>query len=195
MMTSSVPLHRRNGKVKRKNIDTRFGSPANTVEEYEKPFCTDNTKVNTCWAVKNFSDWRIEYNNCHAENPCPEGVLLVDDASVLASWLPKYVLATRKRDGEKYPPKTYLLLCGLQRYMKEKKYTFNIMDCDHSEFKRLFHTCDNYFRELRSEGIGAEEHETEEESKLWETGVLSAETSKGLLNAVFFYNGTSKRRS
>jgi len=59
-------------------------------------FCPDNTKVNTRWAVKNFSDWQIEYNNCHAENPCPEGpgVLLVDDASVLASWLPqKYVLA------------------------------------------------------------------------------------------------------
>jgi len=56
---------------------------------------------------------------------------------------------------------------------------------------------------LRSEGVGAEEHETEvvspeEESKLWETGVLSAETPKGLLNAVFFYNGkklSSRRRS
>jgi len=121
-------------------------------------------------------------------------VLLVDDASVLASWLQRYdVLATE--DGEKYPPKTlYLLLCGLQRYMKEKKYAFNIMDREHPEFKRLFHACDNYFRELRSEGVGAEEHETEvvspeEESKLWETGVLSAKTPKGLLNAVFFYNG------
>ena len=77
--------------------------------------------------------------------------------------------------------------------MKEK-YTFNIMDRDHPEFKRLFHTCDNYFCELRSEGVGAEKHETEvvspeEESKLWESGVLSAETPKGLLNAVFFYNG------
>jgi len=192
-MTSSVPLHRRNGKVKEsRRTSTRA---AKTVEEYEKPFCSDNTKVNTRWAVKNFSDWRIEYNNRHAENPCPEGVLLVDDASVLASWLQKYVLATRKKDGEKYPPKTlYLLLCGLQRYMKEKKYAFNIMNRDHPEFKRLFHTCDNYFRELRSEGVGAEEHETEvvspeEESKLWETGVLSAETPKGLLNAVFFYNG------
>ena len=61
--------------------------------------------------------------------------------------------------------------------MKEKKkYAFNIMDRDHPEFKRLFHTCtcDNYFRELRSEGVGAEEHETEvvspeEESKLKNT--------------------------
>jgi len=47
---------------------------------------------------------------------------------------------------------------------------------------------------LRSEGVGAEEHETEvvspeEEIKLWETSVLSAGTPKGLLNAVFFYNG------
>jgi len=44
----------------------------------------------------------------------------------------KYVLATE--DGEKYmyPPRTYLLLCGLQRYMKEKKYAFNIMDRESS---------------------------------------------------------------
>jgi len=40
---------------------------------------------------------------------------------------------------------------------------------------------------LRSEGVGAEEHNTEvvspeEESKLWETGVLSAETSNFLIS-------------
>jgi len=95
------PSKKRKGQGKLKNVDTRFGSPAKTVEEYEKPFCPDNTKVNTRWAIKNFSDWQIEYNNCHAA----EGVLLVDNASVLASWLQKYVLVTRK-DGEKCPPKT-----------------------------------------------------------------------------------------
>jgi len=102
------PSKKRKGQGKPKNVDARFCSPAKTVEEYEKPFCPGTTKVNTRWAVKTFSDWRIEYNNRHAENPCPEGVLLVDDASVLVSWLQKYVLVTE--DGEKYPPKTYLLL-------------------------------------------------------------------------------------
>jgi len=108
-------------------------------------------------------------------------VLLIDDASVLASWLQKYALVIQKKDGEKYPPKMYLLVRGLQRYMK--KYAFDIMDHDHPEIKHLFHTCDNYFRELHSEGVGAEEHKTKEESKLWRTGVLSAETPKGLLNS------------
>ena len=32
------------------------------------------------------------------------------------------LISTRKKTGERYPPKTiHMLLCGLQRYMKEKK--------------------------------------------------------------------------
>ena len=57
----------------------------------------------------------------------------------------------------------------------------------------MFHTCDNYFRELHSEGVGVETRAAEiltpeEESKSWETGVLSVDTPKGLFNAVFFHN-------
>ena len=189
------PSKKRKTPKNSKKEDTRFCSPGKSMEEYEKPFCPGNTKVNTRWALKNFNDWRIEYNRRHADDPCPDGILLVDDASVLAPWLQKYVVSTRKKDGEKYPPKTlYFLLCGLQRHIKEQKqHAFNILDRDHPEFKRLFHTCDNYFRELRGEGVGAETRTAEvltpeEESTLWETGVLSVDTPKGLLNAVFFYN-------
>ena len=78
----------------------------------------------------------------------------------------------------------YFLLCGLQHHTN-KLVALNIHDHDHSEFKCLFHICDNYFCELCSEGIGAETHAAEvvtpgEESTLWESGVLSVQTSKGL---------------
>lgn len=80
-----------------------------------------------------------------------------DSTSDVASWLEKYVLSTRKKTGEPYLPKTvYLLLCGLQRYMKEEKVcAMNIFDRNDPDFKRLYCTCDNYFRELRADGVGS----------------------------------------
>ena len=115
----------------------------------------------------------------------------------MSYWLQKYVLGTRKKTGEKYPPKTvYLLLCGLNRYMKEKRLnSFNIFNRDNPDFKLLFNTCDNLFRELReshgSESKATEPITKEDEEKLWSTGVLSLSTPQGLLNAVFFLNGKS----
>ena len=190
------PPKRKKTLQRKKTEDARFCSPPKNLDEYQKPFCPENTKVNTRWAVKNFTDWQLDYNRRHAEDRCPDGILLTDSARDLALWLQKYTVSTRKKDGQKYPPKTvYLLLCGLQRYMKEqKKHAFNLFDHEHPEFKFLINTCDNYFRELRSEGVGAESQATEvltreDEEKLWATGVLSVDTPKGLLNAVFFYNG------
>lgn len=68
--------------------------------------------------------------------------LLSDSSNDLATWLQRYVVSTRKKSGEKYPAKTvYLLLCGLQRHMKEKKaQPFNIFDRDHPDFKVVFRT-------------------------------------------------------
>ena len=76
------------------------------MDEYEKAFCPQNTKVNTRWAVNKFNAWQCDYNTRHPEKPCPDDLLLSDSASDVASWLEKYVLSTRKRNGEPYPPKT-----------------------------------------------------------------------------------------
>ena len=70
----------------------------------------------------------------------------------------------------------------------------NIFDRDDPDFKCLYYTCNNYFRELHADGVGSQSRTTEvltavDEEKLWQTGVLSVETPKGLLNAVFLYNG------
>ena len=151
-----------------------------------------NTEVNTQWAVRNFKKWQANYNSRHADQPCPEDVLLFDSSKEMSYWLQKYVLGTRKKTGEKYPPKTvYLLLCGLNRYMKEKKSnSFNIFNRDTPDFKLLFNTCDSLFRKLCEEGHGSESKATEpitkeDEERLWSTGVLSLYTPQGLLNSIF----------
>ena len=79
--------------------------------------------------------------------------------------------------------------------MKEEKVcAMNIFDRDDSDFKCLYYTCDNYFRELHADGVGSQSRPTEvltpaDEEKLRQTGVLSVETPKSLLNVFFFYNG------
>ena len=104
-------------------------------------------------------------------------------------------MSTRKKTGEKYPPKTvHMLLCGIQRYMREQKeVAFNIFSMDDPAFKQLMTTCDSLYRELREEGVGAGSAPTQtladaEIEKLWTSGVLSVDSPQGLLNAVFFYN-------
>ena len=174
---------------------SRFVSPTKSLETYQRGHMPKNTEVNTQWAVRNFNDWQSDYNSRHPDQPCPEGILLSDSAQDLSYWLQKYVLGTRKKTGEKYPPKTvYLLLCGLNRHMKDKKLdSFNIFNRENPDFKLLFNTCDSLFRELREEGHGSESKATEpitkeDEEKLWSTSVLSVSTPQGLLNAVFFLN-------
>jgi hypothetical protein len=53
---------------------------------------------------------------------------------------------------------------------------------------------DTYFRKLRQDGIGVEIKHTgviskEEESLLWERGILGTSTPLALLRSVFYYNG------
>ena len=68
----------------------------------------------------------------------------------------------------------------------------NIFNCNDPDSKHLYYTCNNYFRELRADRVGSQRRPTEvltpaDEEKLCETGVLSVETPKGLLNAVLFF--------
>ena len=53
----------------------------------------------------------------------------------------------------------------------------NIFDRDDPDFKRLY-----YIQSRPTEVLTPADEE-----KLWQTGVLSVETPKGLLNAVFFF--------
>ena len=57
--------------------------------------------------MKYFIDLKNDYNLCHPDLQCPENILLSDNAN---DWLQKYILGTRKKDGERYPPKTLFVV-------------------------------------------------------------------------------------
>ena len=111
----------------------------------------------------------------------PEDILLTDDPKLLCSCLCRYVMETRKENGEKYPLKSlFNLLSGLLRlvrYMRENKTNaFNIFDDNDANFLPLKNVMDSYFRQLHGESIEANTHQSEivsaEEDLLWVRGVI-----------------------
>ena len=130
------------------------------------------------------------------EESFPDEVLLTDDPKLLCSCLCKYVMETRKENGQPYPPKTlFNLLSGLQRYIRENKANpFNILDQKKGDFLPLHNVMDSFFRQLHSEGIGTNPQQSsiisiEEEDLLWRKGVMGVSNPKQLLHAVFYYCG------
>ena len=103
-------------KLKKKSVSagaensvTRFESPTKSLQTYQQPYCPKNTAVSTRWALKNFEDWASSYNSRHPEAPCPDGVLLADDAKLLSFWIQKFVVSTRKKTGDPKNNKTVIL--------------------------------------------------------------------------------------
>ena len=182
-------------EAEKENIGDRFSFDT-TSDELEKLMegeCPVNTAKNNEWAYKNFESWRIAKNQRFPKMRCPDDVF--SSNKVACEWLCKYITETRKADGSEYTPRSlYLLLAGLQRYVRKlyPKMEFNLFT-DH-EFKPLKNLCDSLFKKLHSKGIGTSLKATavlsgDDEKKLWDTKVLNLETPTGLLRAVFFYNG------
>ena len=56
------------------------------------------------------------------------------DALSLNYWLSKFVMEVAKKCGERYPPKTvYGIVCGIRRYLQEKKGAEALNPLDNSD--------------------------------------------------------------
>ena len=83
--------------------------------------------------------------------------LLTDDRDALCEVLCKFVVEIRKTDKSQYPPRSIqLILCGLQRYIRQERPQSPVNFTTDPEFQKLRNVCDTYYRELHSKGIGAE---------------------------------------
>ena len=158
-----------------------------------------NTEVSSKWAMKNLTEWFLDYNERNPDLPCPESILtsLPPRKEELSKFLTIFIAETRNQNGEKYPPRTvYALLSGIIRSMvaENPQYHPNFL-CKSDPAFKTFHTAmDNLFKKLKSDGVGADAKHTEaisaeEEKQLWESGVLNVSTPTGLLRAVFYMCG------
>ena len=96
----------------------------------------------------------------------------------------------------KYPSNTLnMLLSGLKRYMvRSNPDTPNFLDENDLRFSGLCGTRDTVSRKIaRGRSWSSVKHTAvishDEESALWESGVIGVHNPKALLNAVFFLNG------
>ena len=210
--SSAVPS-RQDSTKKSKNDSTRVSSrqepSKNSKEDDERfPFdvtfddlgkfkegeCPLNTEKNTDWAFRNFESWRVARNRKYPNEQCPPNVLCSTEDE-MCNWLCKYISETRKVDGTEYTPRSlYLLLAGLQRYIRKQNPSKELNVFQDSVFKPVKHVCDSIFKRLHAKGIGTETKVTPviteaEEDKLWDAGVMSLDNPTGLLRATFFYNG------
>ena len=176
-----------------------FSAPVSDdrMREIAKGSVLLNTKKNTAWTVNVFLEWCAARNNLpDVQETCPEDLLERADPGELNHWLCKFVTKVRKKDGSYYPPRSIHLILGtLQWQMLEGKPDApRFFDAKNYCFRELQRACDYVYKDLRSQGIGANVHHTpaftrEEEDKLWATKVMDTSNPKALQRAVFFYVG------
>ena len=130
------------------------------------------------------------------EELVPNDLLTANDPQMLCKHLSRFVVETRKANGDPYPPSTlHSILCGILRYMRENNVnSVNFLDKKDLRFSSFHKTLDYLFNHLHSEGIGrqtkkAEVLTREDERMLWDSGVMNLDVPKGLLNAVFYTTG------
>ena len=198
LATSCTKLKLNLSLSKRKQCQERFEFLDKAESEaLGKKYTPKNTDSSTKWAVATFLSWRDKRNSSFAdpESQVPCDLLISTDTELLSKWLTYFVAEARRKDGENYPPKTvYLLLTGLLRHMRSRNVTCpNFLDTSDHRFSTFHNALDNVLRDLRMKGIGqsrqTEAFSKQDEEVLWESGVLSDDSPKSLLRAVFFLNG------
>ena len=155
-----------------------------------------NTDKTTKWAMSNFEAWKLARNQKHPDDQVPDDLFMCTDPAILSVHLSRFVLETRKSNSEYYPPKTlYLILCGILRHMRSiNPGCVNFLDKKDVRFKSLHGVMDAHFHQLHSTGIGRDvKHArvltTDDEERLWKSGVMGTKTPKALQNAAFFIVG------
>lgn len=100
----------------------------------------------------------------------------------------------RRKDGTEYPALTWKqLCCGIQRYLKEDLKRQDISFFEGPEFAEFRTTIDARMKQLNNQGIGAVKKQAqpitpEREEILWQKGLFSLVTAKGIHQALYFYN-------
>lgn len=150
-----------------------------------------NTKKNTKWAVGVFNEWR----SFRARNGDVISDLHMMNAETMNYWLERFVMETRKKNGDEYPPKSlYYIVCGLLRHCRDMNVNDkNFLDPKDGRFAHFRRLLDAKMKELLSKGLGTKVRKADpvtkdDEEKLWAKNVFGDTDSTTLQYTVFFYN-------
>ena len=182
-------------KAKESNDRFTFDTTMEDLESFKEGCCPANTAKNNNWALRTFELWRVARNIKYTSDQCPSNLFETGSHEKLCDWLCKFITEARKADGKEYTPRSlYLLLCALQRHIREVRPSEDTNLFQQPIFRPLKNVCDAVFKQLHHKGIGTDTKVTpvlsdDEENTLWKKGSISMDNPTGLLNGVFFYNG------
>ena len=149
------------------------------------------TRQKADWAYKVFEQWRIWKSASEAIPP-----LLEMCAQELDNNLSTFVREARKEDGSRYPGKTlFELIASIQKYICLHGQQINLLRKD-SGMDNLRLALDYEMQQSAKEGVGLRERKADyvafdQESNLWEEGIMGDQNPQALLRALFYVIGTN----
>ena len=168
----------------------RFGPRVTSSEiaALQETAVPQNTKNNTSWAMNVWNDW-CAYRKQQDPTDYPPWLLTMQ-VSELNTWLSRFVVEVRRKDGKHYPPNTlHQLFCGVLRRLREYSPAKNpefdgFRKTLDAEMKRLKRSSEVPCAPKKAEPISAAEEEM-----LWENGVLGSHSPQGLVDTMVFMAG------
>ena len=128
------------------------------IAALEKPHMAKNTEVSSKWAMKDLTEWFLDYNKRNPDLPCPESILTSSPSKEeLSKFLTIFIAETRNQNGEKYPPRTVYALLSRIMVAENPQYPCK----SDPAFKTFLTAMDNLFKKLKSGGVGADAKHTE----------------------------------
>ena len=161
-----------------------------------------HTLQSTKWAINVWNTWanqknhRIEQNKSSRSAKVPTiPELSKVKGEDLDIYLSEFIIEVRRFDGEMYPPDSLMVLCaGVQRFLREdgNRPDLSFLDGYDKDYPKFQNALGQVVKDLQDRGIGtvkrkADTFNQEMEKELWNKGVLSFHSPKGLSRAVYFY--------
>ena len=179
------------------STERAYGSPKSQKDIKRSMECgvPEKTRNQTKWAVKVWTEWATSRNKKLLSDEAPFSCEIEKlSAQLINFWLCRFVLEIRRRDGERYPPASlYQLCCGLLRHLRAAgRAEVNIFE--QAEFHMFRTTLDSEMKRLSSTGQyiykrQAEPITVEDESLLWELGLLGTTSPIVLLHTLVYMVG------
>ncbi|XP_050414113.1 uncharacterized protein LOC126828378 [Patella vulgata] len=189
-------------EIKPAEVDTRFASPITDDEmsSLTKKIIPGTTEKTISWACRLFESWRKARNDKIRQGDTSGHQLsfitreldfLNDDE--LSYCLSRFIVETRKADGNEYPPKTLRqLVLLIQMHLNNIGRLVKLLS--DPIFNELRNTLDNSMKIGASKGNGlltkqADVISIDEENIMWKQGILGNSNPQTLLDTIVYLFG------
>ena len=106
------------------------------------------------WALQTFESWRVARNAKYTSDQCPSNIFVTRSYKELCEWFCKFITEACKADGTEYSPQSlYLLLCALERHIRDICSNEDTNLFQQPVFHPLKNVCDAVFKRLHNKGI------------------------------------------